>query len=163
VSWRLCAGYLRVCRFLSYRSANPRTAATLTLHRGNWEWRHINKLRYHHVQTNIKSPEADNASLDAQKLKEATDRALDYYLNPQKALAPRKPCTMFIVAPDMDTESLLAHACESLASASILASDFAAHLQGPDQHTAMAIQQIVMLAELAVNRALDNADVATAV
>lgn len=45
---------------------------------------------------------------------------------------------MFIVAPDIDNESLLAHACESLA---------------------LAIQQVIMLAELAVNRALDNVDV----
>jgi len=65
---------------------------------------------------------------------------------------------MFMIVPEVDTESLLAHTCESLASASVMASDFAARLQGPDRHTAMALQQIVMLAELAVNRALDNVD-----
>ncbi|MBK5551723.1 hypothetical protein JFU49_15775 [Pseudomonas sp. TH03] len=72
--------------------------------------------------------------------------------------ASRKPSTMFMIVPEVDTESLLAHTCESLASASVMASDFAARLQGPDRHTAMALQQIVMLAELAVNRALDNVD-----
>ena len=70
----------------------------------------------------------------------------------------RKPSTMYMIVPEMDTESLLAHSCESLASASVLASDFAARLHGPDRHAAMAIQQLVMLAELAVNRALDNVD-----
>ncbi|VVO86487.1 hypothetical protein PS880_02075 [Pseudomonas fluorescens] len=70
----------------------------------------------------------------------------------------RKASTMYMIVPDMDTESLLAHSCESLASASVMASDFAARLLGPERHTAMAIQQLVMLAELAVNRALDNVD-----
>ncbi|MNG38214.1 hypothetical protein D3C84_1258300 [compost metagenome] len=37
-----------------------------------------------------------------------------------------------------------------------MAGDFAGYLEGPHRHTAMAIQQIVMLAELAVNRMLDN-------
>ena len=70
----------------------------------------------------------------------------------------RKASTMYMIVPDMDTESLLAHSCESLASASVMASDFAARLLGPERHTAMAIRQLVMLAELAVNRALDNID-----
>jgi len=65
---------------------------------------------------------------------------------------------MFMIAPGIDSESLLAHACESLASASVLASDFANDLSGPQRNTALAIQQIIMLAELAVNRALDNVD-----
>jgi hypothetical protein len=45
-----------------------------------------------------------------------------------------------------------------LASASVLASDFANNLIGPQRHIALAIQQIIMVAELAVNRALDNVD-----
>ncbi|MDI1331070.1 DUF6124 family protein [Pseudomonas mandelii] len=92
--------------------------------------------------------------------REAIKRALDYYLDPpdQYAPKPRRPSTMFMVAPDMDSESLLAQACESLASASVMASDFAANLIGPQRNTVLAIQQIIMLAELAVNRALDNVD-----
>ena len=35
---------------------------------------------------------------------------------------PRKPSRTFMIAPGLDTETLLAHACESLASASIMAS-----------------------------------------
>ena len=92
--------------------------------------------------------------------REAIKRALDYYLDPpdQYAPKPRRPSTMFMVVPDMDSESLLAQACESLASASVMASDFAANLIGPQRNTVLAIQQIIMLAELAVNRALDNVD-----
>jgi hypothetical protein len=65
---------------------------------------------------------------------------------------------MFLIAPDIKDEDLLAHTCESLAQASVMASDFAGYLEGPHRHTAMAIQQIVMLAELAVNRMLDNVE-----
>ena len=58
--------------------------------------------------------------------------------------------------PNIDTESLLAHACESLASASVMASDFATFLDGPQRSMLLGIQQVIMLADLAVNRALDN-------
>ncbi|MGE8154470.1 DUF6124 family protein [Pseudomonas vancouverensis] len=70
--------------------------------------------------------------------------------------APHNPSTMFVIAPDIDTESLLAHACESLASASVMASDFATFLDGPQRSMLLGIQQVIMLADLAVNRALDN-------
>ncbi len=77
---------------------------------------------------------------------------------PFNTTKPYSPNTMFMIAPDMDTESLLAHACESLASANVLASDFATYLTGSQRSTALAIAQIVMLADLAVNRALDIVD-----
>ena len=100
-------------------------------------------------------------SLDSRKLHDAAERALDHYLKPNViALRFHKPSTMFQVAPDMDNESLLAHACESLASASIMTSDIAAYVDSPQRHTILAIQQIIMLAELAVNRVLDNVEVA---
>ena len=89
--------------------------------------------------------------------REAIKRALDFYLCPEPA-KPRRPSTMFLVHPGVDTESLLAHACESLASASAAASNFANELTGVQRSTALGIQQIVMLAELAVNRALDRVD-----
>ncbi|PTR29367.1 DUF6124 family protein [Pseudomonas sp. GV085] len=77
---------------------------------------------------------------------------------PYNTTKPYTPNTMFMIVPNMDTESLLAHACESLASANVMASDFATCLTGPQRNTALAIAQIIMLAELAVNRALDNVD-----
>ncbi|MHC8370243.1 DUF6124 family protein [Pseudomonas sp. MDT1-85] len=110
---------------------------------------------------NTTTPNAE-ASRTEELLKdrEAIKRALDYYLDPpaQYVEKPRRPSTMFMVAPGAGTESLLAHACESLASASVLATDFANDLIGSQRHTALAIQQIIMVAELAVNRALDNVD-----
>ncbi|MBK5548859.1 hypothetical protein JFU49_00955 [Pseudomonas sp. TH03] len=100
-----------------------------------------------------------SAALEEKKLKEAADRALSYYLGPTVVKnTPRKPSTIFMIAPNTDTETLLVNACESLASASVMASDFAALLEGPQRNTMLALQQIIMLSELAVNRALDNLD-----
>lgn len=65
---------------------------------------------------------------------------------------------MFMVAPDIDTDSLLANACESLASANVMLAEFAAVLNGPNRSIALGIAQIVMLGELSVSRALDNVD-----
>ena len=71
---------------------------------------------------------------------------------------PRKPCRMFIVDPELDTESLLAHACESLASANVMTLDLADRTQGTSRNTLLGIAQVIMLGELAVNRALDRLD-----
>jgi hypothetical protein len=79
--------------------------------------------------------------------------------NPPKDPASlRNPSPMFVIAPDISTETLLAHACESLASTSIMASDLAGFLQSPHRNSLLGIAQIIKLGELAVNRALDNLD-----
>ncbi|NWL17983.1 DUF6124 family protein [Pseudomonas umsongensis] len=75
-----------------------------------------------------------------------------------KSSTPHNPSTMFLIAPGIDTETLLAHACESLASASVMASDFATFVDGPQRSMLLGIQQVIMLADMAVNRALDNLD-----
>jgi hypothetical protein len=77
---------------------------------------------------------------------------------PKDPTSPRTPSTMFVINPDINTETLLAHTCESLASASIMASDLAGFLQSPHRNALLGIAQIIMLGELAVNRALDNLD-----
>ena len=109
-------------------------------------------------------PEADNTTpyeaAGSKKFHEAAERALDHYLKPNAlTLRFHKPSTMFQVAPDQDNESLLVHACESLAQASLMTSDIAAYVDLPQRRTILAIQQIIMLAELAVNRVLDNVDI----
>jgi hypothetical protein len=71
---------------------------------------------------------------------------------------PHKPSSMFTINPQIDTETLLAHACESLASASVMANDLAGFLEGSHRNTLLGIAQVIMLGELAVNRALDNFD-----
>jgi hypothetical protein len=103
-------------------------------------------------------PVPHDPEFDAQKLKEIADRALSFYLSPplQDPIPPRKPSTIFLIDPTVDNETLLVNACESLASASVLASDFANLMVGPHRNTMLAIQQMIMLGELAVNRVLDN-------
>ncbi len=97
-------------------------------------------------------PETDDVSPyespNSKKLNEAAERALNHYLNPAALKSPtiRKPSTMYMLAPEIKDEDLLAHTCESLAQASVMASNFATYLEGPHRNTAMAIQQIVMLA-----------------
>jgi hypothetical protein len=103
------------------------------------------------------------ASVETKKLHEAADRALDFYLKPSVAImsAPYIPNQMFLVNPKADTESLLANASESLASATVMLGDFAALLNGTHRKTLLGIAQVVMLGELAVNKALDNVEVTT--
>ncbi|MHC8315456.1 DUF6124 family protein [Pseudomonas sp. LB3P31] len=90
---------------------------------------------------------------------EAEPSAQQNYLNSSAlkyADTPYKPESMFMIAPDIATETLLAHACESLASANVMANDLAGFITGPYRNALLGIAQIIMLAELAVNRALDN-------
>ena len=108
-------------------------------------------------------PETDPASpyesLNSRKLHAAAERALDHYLVPEKIMAtPYSPSTLFMVNPQSDTETLLVNACESLASATVMLGDFAGMLQGPNRNTLLGIAQVVMLGELAVNKALDNVE-----
>ncbi|OOG15023.1 DUF6124 family protein [Pseudomonas sp. C9] len=103
-------------------------------------------------------PASPYSSLDSKKLHAAAERALDFYLNPAALMndTPRKPSTIYIVAPDVDHETLLVQTCENLASASVMASNVAALLDGTHRSTVLALQQVIMLGELAVNRMLDN-------
>ena len=71
---------------------------------------------------------------------------------------PRNPSPMFSISPGINNETLLAHACESLASASVMANDLAGFLEGTHRNTLLGIAQVIMLGELAVNRALDRLD-----
>ncbi len=109
-------------------------------------------------------PETDPTSpyetLDSKKFHEAAERALDHYLNP---FLPRKPLlkpnSRYLIAPGIANEELLADACETLTSAKTMASDFAGMIEAPQRHVLLGIGQLIMLAELAVNRVLDNLEV----
>jgi len=106
-------------------------------------------------------PGSPYVGFNSKKLHDAALRALDHYLAPpakKQAQADRRSSTIFVISPSIDTETLLAHTCETLASLNVMASDLAFDLQGPSRSTALAIQQMVSLAELAVNRMLDNVE-----
>ncbi|WP_210639220.1 DUF6124 family protein [Pseudomonas sp. Tri1] len=95
-----------------------------------------------------------------QKLDEAAERALDYYLNPKpdKPEADAVAGQLFTVIKDIDTETLLANLSENLASANAMVSDLAFDLEGPRRHIALGIQQLIELSGLLANRALDNVE-----
>jgi hypothetical protein len=107
-------------------------------------------------------PDTDSVSpyetLDSKKLHAAAERALNFYLNPAALMnnTPRKPSTIYMIAPDVDHETLLVQTCENMASASVMASNVAALLEGTHRSNVLALQQVIMLGELAVNRMLDN-------
>jgi hypothetical protein len=94
-------------------------------------------------------PTSPNENLNSEKPLEATDHM---------AGRTRQPSSIFLIAPDIDNQTLLEYACESLASANVMASDFARYLEGSQCNTLLGIQQSIMLGELAVNRVLDNLD-----
>jgi hypothetical protein len=53
---------------------------------------------------------------------------------------------------------MLCHACETLASLNVLTTDLACKLEGSPRSLALSIQQLAVVGELLVNRALDNVD-----
>ena len=104
-------------------------------------------------------------STDQEKLEETIKLALDFYANPAAHIAlinatPRQLHSMFSVNPELDVQTLLSHACESLASANVMAMDLADHMEGTRRNSLLGIAQVIMLGELAVNQALDKLDAA---
>ncbi|MDZ3827461.1 DUF6124 family protein [Pseudomonas monsensis] len=107
----------------------------------------------------ITDPASPYESPDSKKLHEAAERALDHYLGPPIAeimAAPYKPNRLYMTAPEADTESLLVDASETLGSATVMLHNHAALVEGTHRKTLQGIAQVVMLAELAVNRVLDK-------
>ena len=71
---------------------------------------------------------------------------------------PHAPSTMYTVNPKVDIQTLLGSVSESLASASVITMDIADRETGPSRNSLLGVHQILMLAELSVNRALDQLD-----
>lgn len=97
------------------------------------------------------------ASLEAEKLKEAADRVFAHYFPPadEKPAKPRK-YQLFTVAPDIGTEALLANASEDLLSISAIAADLADGVEGSRRSVALALSRMADGVQLLVERALDN-------
>ncbi|KNH45158.1 DUF6124 family protein [Pseudomonas lini] len=95
-------------------------------------------------------------SLAPLQLNQATQRTISARLRDPKN--PDPISHVFTLLPNIDTETLLSHACETLASLNVLTSDFAGELEGSHRSLALSIQQLAVLGELLVNRALDNLD-----
>ena len=114
------------------------------------------------LETNVENESvAPYACLDSKKLHDTALRALDHYLlSPAEKKGKSQPTSKhdFRHRPNVDSETLLAHACETLASANVMASELAFDLTGQSCNLALGIQQMISLAELSVNRVLDHLD-----
>lgn len=75
---------------------------------------------------------------------------------PEKTTTPAS--NLFTLLPDIDTETLLIHTSETLASLNVMTSDLAFQLEDSRRNVALAIQQLIVLGELLVNRALEHFD-----
>lgn len=69
-----------------------------------------------------------------------------------------RPCPIFTIRPGINSETLLVHAYETLASANVMATELSSILSGPTCNLALGIQQMIVLAQLSVNRVLDQLD-----
>lgn len=109
-------------------------------------------------KTNPNSPESSNLptddTVDLSKLSEIIERRVSARL--RKPDRPDPVSHFFTIVPNADTASLLCHACETLASLNVMTTDLACELEGSRRNVALAIQQLAVLGELLVNRALDN-------
>ncbi|SFH03110.1 DUF6124 family protein [Pseudomonas sp. NFACC45] len=101
-------------------------------------------------------------SSKSKKLDESAARALDYYLNPKPTdEAPGQASTaqLFMVAPNIDTETLLANASEDLLSISAIAADLADDVDGSRRSVILAISRMADGVHLLVERAMDRLEV----
>lgn len=98
-------------------------------------------------------------SFDSKKLHEAAERALDHDLGtaPDQQ-SKRRNGALFIVAPDLHTETLLANASEDLLSISAIAADLADGVEGSRRSVALALSRMADGVHLLVERALDHID-----
>ncbi|MCU0121762.1 hypothetical protein N8H74_26170 [Pseudomonas sp. B2M1-30] len=105
-------------------------------------------------------PTSPYESPDSKKFHDAAERALDHYLSPAARIMSscNEPEAMYLANPKYNTESLLANASENLGSVTEMLSNFAATLDHSHRKTALGIAQVVMVAELAVNQALDHVE-----
>ena len=102
------------------------------------------------------NPPETSTDTDPLDLSETTERTVSARLrNPGHA----DPIShVFTITPDVDSTTLLCHACETLASLNVLITDLACKLEGSKRNVALSIQQLAVIAELLVNQALDNVD-----
>ena len=99
---------------------------------------------------------SESEELDLTQLSQATQRAVSARLrNPKQ---PDPVSHVFTILPDVDTPTLLGHASETLASMNVMTTDLADQLEGSHRNVALAMQQLAVLAEMLINRALDNLD-----
>lgn len=103
------------------------------------------------------TPNPPQNPIDA-KLHAAAQRAIDHYLHPSDGAEPatRPGSNLFSVSPDVDTETLLTNAAETLSSANEMVSKLAFELEGSQRAVALGIQQLIELSSMLADRALEQ-------
>ncbi|MBN2991322.1 hypothetical protein JWR97_07895 [Pseudomonas cedrina subsp. fulgida] len=103
-------------------------------------------------------PYASNAASSDAKLQAAAQRAIEHHLPPSDNTTPVDQPTgnLFLVSPNIDTETLLANASENLASANQMAATLAFDLDESQRSIALGIQQLIELSALLVDRAQEQ-------
>lgn len=102
------------------------------------------------------NPPADSDPLDCAPFSDITEPAVSARLRNPKQADPVSH--IFTILPNVDTPTLLCHALETLASLNVLVTDLACKLESSNRNVALSIQQLAVVGELLVNRALDNID-----
>jgi hypothetical protein len=95
---------------------------------------------------------------DSAKLNEAAEPGVDFR-GPSIAdikATPRTPCTLFIVDPEVKTETLAVFLVETLASVDVMVHHLVDHLDGESRNALLGISNSIMLAEITANRVLDQ-------
>lgn len=76
--------------------------------------------------------------------------------NPPSSLLEDTPQIPFIVRPGLSTEAALSNASEMLESATVCAYDCAEHLEGQSRKQVLAVVQMIEIAKLLVDEALNQ-------
>jgi hypothetical protein len=79
------------------------------------------------------------AEIDPIELSQTTQRTVSARLRDPNT--PDPISHVFTILPNIDTETLLSHACETLASLNVLTADLACELEGSNRSLALSIQQ----------------------
>jgi hypothetical protein len=114
----------------------------------------ISIMKRHSPSPQNSSPDTTTETPDLSNLSKTTEPAISARLRNPNHLDPVSH--VFTLRPDIDTPSLLTHASETLASLNVMSTDLACDLESSRRNIALAIQQLAVLAQLLVNRALDN-------
>jgi hypothetical protein len=103
-------------------------------------------------------PETESAStcesIDSKKLHDCAHRAPSSSAKPHSS--DDRPLQIFAVAPDINTQALIAHTYETFCSAATLTLDLSDDLNGKGRNLALAIHQMLELGLLLIERVLDN-------
>jgi hypothetical protein len=114
----------------------------------------ISIMKRHSPSPQNSSPDTTTETPNLSNLSKTTEPAISARLRNPNHLDPISH--VFTLRPDIDTPSLLTHASETLASLNVMSTDLACELESSRRNIALAIQQLAVLAQLLVNRALDN-------